>query len=237
MSFRRAHAVPKILFRESALPPRESPLYFPTKSSLIYFANHRKLKLSSRMTTYFQFGFGFEADLSAPPVSPFCAQAREARISSRIETRQHWNFLTSEYSALNRVRLSGANSSRFGTSRAPYFAEELRMKRKKLGEILQDRGQISAARPSAVIQRAGRQNGSPGRTDPGARPGRQAFLSESPGRGFPSAVSGLLDDSMRRRSSSIHSQAHGGSVGHSSRPPGAIPVDRGDGGAAERSHD
>jgi hypothetical protein len=45
-------------------------IYFPTKTSLIYFANHRKLKLSSRMTTYFQFGFVFEAELSAPPVSP-----------------------------------------------------------------------------------------------------------------------------------------------------------------------
>src|ERR1019366_5239333 len=43
------------------------------------------------------------------------------------------------------VRLSGTFLSRFGTSRAIYSTEELRMKRKKLGEILQERGQISAA--------------------------------------------------------------------------------------------
>jgi type IV pilus assembly protein PilB len=44
-----------------------------------------------------------------------------------------------------RTRLSGNSSTRFGTLRASYFAEEVRMKRKRLGEILESRGQISAA--------------------------------------------------------------------------------------------
>jgi len=81
--------------------------------------------------------------IQAPPESHI-ARVPANLIFNPVLKQDALDFLIRPLICTESVTLSGASQARFGTPRALDSDEELRMKRKKLGEILQDRGQISA---------------------------------------------------------------------------------------------
>ena len=92
LAFSRPHAVPKILFRESALPPRESFLSFQLNSRFICLTNHRKMKLSSRMTTHFRLGHASRA-IHAPARQPDVRRKPGKPDPHPVLKQGDWNFL------------------------------------------------------------------------------------------------------------------------------------------------